>query len=151
LFVKVLDGLAVPPRAKVKPELSHVLEVRLYLLLRSEPKGFHTKFACPVNVALLHMRRTKRGEQPWPGLDYARVEGRQGRCQHFLCGVRLSKPGQCHASLADKTVGVEEGEARPAGFVLFPYPAHGGLGLIEHAKTLAGIARKGMRLGFKRC
>jgi hypothetical protein len=37
LLVQVLDRLAVAPRFQVKPELSHVLEVRLYLLLRGDP------------------------------------------------------------------------------------------------------------------
>ena len=87
LFVEVLDGLAVSPRFKVKAELSHVLEVWLYLLPCGESEGFHAKLACPVNVALLHMRGSKRVEQPWPGLDDARVEGGQGRCQHVLRGV----------------------------------------------------------------
>jgi hypothetical protein len=151
LFVEVLDGLAVAPRFKVKPELSHVLEVRLYLLLRGDPKGFHAKFACPVNVALLHMRRAERSEQPWAGLDHARVEGGQGRSQYLLRGVRLSKPGQRHASFASEVVAIEEGDAGPARFVLASRPAHGGLGLIEHAKALAGIARKCMRLSFKGC
>jgi hypothetical protein len=104
-----------------------------------------------VNVALLHMRRSKRGEQPRPGLDHARVEGGQGRCQHVLRGVRLPKPGQRHASFAGETVGVEEGKARPARFVLAPRPTHGDLGLIEHAKALASVAGEGMRLSFKRC
>jgi hypothetical protein len=90
------------------------LEVRLNLLLRGDPKGFRTEFACPINVALLHMRGSKSGEQPWPGLDYARVEGCQGRCKYVLRGVRLSKPRQRHASLAGETVGVKECKARPA-------------------------------------
>ena len=82
------------------------MEVRLYLLLRGDPKSFHAKFACSVNIALLHMRRRKRGEQPRPGLDHTRVKGGQSRCQHVLRGVRLSKPRQRHASLAGETVGV---------------------------------------------
>ena len=79
LFVEVLDGLAVSPRFKVKPELSLVLEIRLNLLLRGDPKGFRTKFACPVNIALLYMRGSERSEQPRPGLDRTRIEGGQGR------------------------------------------------------------------------
>ena len=114
LLVQVLDRLAVAPRFQVKPELSHVLEVRLYLLLRGDPKSFHAKPACPLNVACCTCAVARAASSPWPGLDYARVEGGQGRCQHVLRGVRLSKPRQRHAAFAGETVGVKECKAGPA-------------------------------------